>query len=150
AAIAADEAIRQKVGIKGFADLLKAYELASHMSAYGTLQELDVLAIAARVNGLDLIDYRHTPVTFPNMTVAPHHSIIPNAMRSMFALVKFIGSSHPDDANVIDSTVDGWIKNFLDIHPFIDGNGRTAWILRTWLLNQWDYPFPLPNYYGEA
>lgn len=43
---------------------------------------------------------------------------------------------------------DRWIKDFLDVHPFVDGNGRTAWILRTWLMDEWSYPNVLPDYYA--
>lgn len=141
ALIAAKECIRQQVGIKGLADLIKTYELA-HENADRPPTEIDAFAIAARVNGRDLIDYRSTPVTFPDMTIAPHWSVVRDAMRSMF--------NYPANQYLINGRVDEtdeWIKNFLDIHPFGDGNGRTAWILRTWLLKQWDNPEELPDYY---
>ena len=48
-----------------------------------------------------------------------------------------------------DRVVDLYIKRFLDIHPFADGNGRTASILRNWLLNTMDDPTILPYYYGK-
>lgn len=150
ASIAADEAIRQKVGIEGFANLLKAYELASHMAAYGPSSEAQMLAVAARVNGRDMIEYRRTPVTFPNMTIAPHYSVIPNGMRRAFVLCPYVVWNCQGESDVKNSSVEEWVKNFLDIHPFIDGNGRTAWILRTWLLDQWEYPHPLPDYYDKV
>lgn len=42
-----------------------------------------------------------------------------------------------------------FIKQFLDIHPFADGNGRTASILRNWMLGTMHDPQPLPYYYGD-
>lgn len=52
---------------------------------------------------------------------------------------------HPADYR---NQVDERIKHLLDIHPWQDGNGRTASILRNWLLRQLDTPEPLPYYYG--
>ena len=42
------------------------------------------------------------------------------------------------------------VKMFLDIHPFADGNGRTASILRNRMLGTLNDPTPLPFYYGSA
>jgi hypothetical protein len=49
-----------------------------------------------------------------------------------------------------EAIVDPLIKSLLDIHPWVDGNGRTASILRNWMLNTLDNPQPLPYYYGAA
>lgn len=49
-----------------------------------------------------------------------------------------------------EETTDPIIKQLLDIHPWADGNGRTASILRNWMLGTLDDPTPLPYYYGEA
>jgi hypothetical protein len=46
--------------------------------------------------------------------------------------------------------IDSLIKQLLDIHPWADGNGRTASILRNWMLRQLDDPEPLPFYYGDT
>jgi len=46
--------------------------------------------------------------------------------------------------------VDSLIKQLLDIHPFADGNGRTASILRNRMLGTLNDPTPLPFYYGSA
>ncbi len=48
-----------------------------------------------------------------------------------------------------EKLVDDYIKQLLDIHPWADGNGRTASILRNWMLGTLDDPSPLPYYYGE-
>jgi hypothetical protein len=44
---------------------------------------------------------------------------------------------------------DLFIKNLLDIHPWADGNGRTASLLRNWMLGTLEDPEPLPYYYGK-
>lgn len=41
---------------------------------------------------------------------------------------------------------DSYIKQLLQIHPWADGNGRTASILRNWMLGTLDDPSPLPYY----
>lgn len=48
-----------------------------------------------------------------------------------------------------ESDVEMWIKYLLDIHPWADGNGRTASIVRNWMLGTMNNPTPLPYYYGE-
>lgn len=56
----------------------------------------------------------------------------------------------PPQNNEMVWEVDTHIKNLLDIHPWVDGNGRTASILRNWLLGTLQNPEPLPYYYGNA
>ena len=43
-----------------------------------------------------------------------------------------------------------WIRQFLVIHPFVDGNGRTALVLYNWLLGTLDDPQKYPDYFGES
>ena len=49
-----------------------------------------------------------------------------------------------------ESLADSYIKQLLDIHPWADGNGRTASILRNWMLGTLNDPSPLPYYYGNT
>lgn len=90
--------------------------------------------------------YRSTPVTFNEVVGGVHPDNIPRAMDSWMEWF-----NHEFDLVDRDgSRVDRVIMDFLDIHPFGDGNGRTAWLLRVWMLNQWDDPQPLPDYYGRT
>ena len=57
---------------------------------------------------------------------------------------------HESDLEPTLAEIDFLIKNLLDIHPWPDGNGRTASILRNWMLGTLDDPTPLPYYYGNA
>lgn len=43
-----------------------------------------------------------------------------------------------------------WYKRFEEVHPFIDGNGRTGKVLLAWLTETWDDPvFPPNDLFGE-
>lgn len=53
------------------------------------------------------------------------------------------------DTMPLEGNEDEFIKMLLDIHPWEDGNGRTASILRNWMLGTLDDPTPLPYYYGD-
>jgi hypothetical protein len=53
-------------------------------------------------------------------------------------------------ANEYEMYADQLIKQLLDIHPWADGNGRTASILRNWMLGTLNDPTPLPYYYGDV
>ena len=99
--------------------------------------------------------YRTTPVTFNGIVGGVPPQNIERAMKSWIHRFNddrywitsetfFLGQLPPDAT----SEVNRGIKEFLDIHPFSDGNGRLAWLLRVWLLDQWDDPQPLPDYYS--
>jgi fido (protein-threonine AMPylation protein) len=38
-----------------------------------------------------------------------------------------------------------WVKEFEEIHPFIDGNGRVGCILFNWIMGKLGDPLPLPK-----
>jgi hypothetical protein len=46
------------------------------------------------------------------------------------------------------SMVDQFIFALLKIHPWVDGNGRTASIIWNWMKKTLDYPKPLPDFFG--
>ena len=51
------------------------------------------------------------------------------------------------DAGEIDAL--SWYKRFEEIHPFIDGNGRTGKVMLNWLIDRWDDPlFPPKDLFG--
>lgn len=147
ALIAARECKRQGVGLDRLIGLLSACNEGHTLSVFGIApNEPDVLSLSGQIE-LGNVSYRTTPVTFADMSSAiPAHNV-PRAMAQLFDNVPLVPDWGYNDIHTKD--VDAWIKSFLDIHPFADGNGRTAWLMRTWLLDQWDYPESLPNYYGD-
>lgn len=80
--------------------------------------------------------FRTTPVLFDNM----QHGVAPLLLVN--AINQLCSNQH-------SLTTDEFVKEFLDIHPFTDGNGRVAFILHNLKNKTMDYPNPLPDYYGN-
>lgn len=145
------ECDRQQVGIDRVMMLADVYCDAMALAA-NTAQpfEFDFLereGLAYRIEPKNRGMYRRTPVFFADLSTAMAPSLIPSQMTKWWDRIQWLwvnceGDLHRDD-------VDEMIREFLVIHPFQDGNGRIAWLLRVWLLNQWDYPEPLPNYFPQ-
>lgn len=135
---AARECIRQEVGLHELASLLDAYNFSFE---HDYLDHYVILSIAGIVDKRNK-GYRKIPVTFKNGgSAASPDSIFP-AMDRLISCVKNVEGFE-------DLTYE-WVKAFLSIHPFIDGNGRTAWVLYNWLMHKKDYPNPLPDFkFGE-
>lgn len=139
ATVAAGECVRQRVGFRRLTYLLGAYDYALFTAATARPRKPlrgDALHLAGMIEPTKAAQYRTTPVTFQNGGTAAHHSQIERTMFRMFNLL---------DA---DTDPDEFTKAFLDVHPFADGNGRTAWVLWNWLRGTLHYPDPLPDFYG--
>lgn len=141
------ECDRQHVGEDRQEMLYKAYNtVRSHSVLMDRLYEDILQTIAVSIEPSNKGQYRTTPVTFNGVVggVSPEH--IPG---NMMAWIQWFNAELALWTEIELSNADSIIKEFLDIHPFIDGNGRTAWLLRVWMLDQWNDPQPLPDYYGE-
>jgi len=138
AAACAKECERQRVGLRELNRLITAYQFAVHHhdSLSKPLSELTMRTIAATIDPNINGQYRSIPVTFANGGTAASPETIPDTMNRMFELL---------DEN---TDVDEFIKAFLQVHPFVDGNGRTAFILYNWLKGTLNNPLPLPDYFG--
>ena len=137
--LCARECIRQHVGLDRVAFLLTAYYTALKMNKDGLPTLENIIELSGIIEPVDAGKIRHIPVTFANGTRAVAPNDVPLAIERLF--------EHGLDENNTD--VDFFVKSFLDIHPFQDGNGRTAFILYNWLNKSLDKPLTLPNYYGE-
>lgn len=78
--------------------------------------------------------YRTVPVRIAGSTV-----VMPNALKVPELMRDFISWLHKSDAHPLTLAIDGHFK-FVSIHPFVDGNGRTARLLMNLLLMQAGYP----------
>lgn len=147
AQVAARECVRQWVGLDRLVYLLHAYRIAYGYAQAGfTVSTLRVGLLAEMIEPSNGGEYRRVPVGFVNAgSCAPVEDVEPR-MKELFSWADEMSAVGHVDGYVL--TPDGWIREFLWVHPFTDGNGRTAWVLRTWLLDQWDEPEPLPDYFG--
>lgn len=144
-----DEYIRSEVKRQmstDFEGMTKALNFAlakSRIHPVPTEHELMMLAMyvewTSRVNELNWRDnnYRTTPVTIGGKVTGTKADLIPRAMNRMMHLLD--EHTDPDEA----------AKMLVEIHPWADGNGRTASIFRNWLMGTLDDPEPLPYYYGH-
>lgn len=131
----ATECIRQQVGVESLADLIQAYGASMLMSVRPTPTEADVHRLAGIVNGFTpLLRYRLAPATFASSRAGLGAEEIPDAMSRLFAYLD-------EDTDPAE-----FVRAFLSIHPFSDGNGRTAFILYNWLSNTLDHPQALPDF----
>lgn len=131
------EALKNTDDLDAFARFCHAYDFAQEVS--GSFPSEDQIHTIANLIEPSVVQgYRQTPVYFADLNMGMHHDSIPTAMRTLVeALPSVDGIKEIDEA----------IKHFLIIHPFRDGNGRTAFILRTWLMGNWDHPNQLPDYF---
>lgn len=134
----ANECHNQGSGEKSVARMVEAYnEAIRYWKAYGTFVSESLICKLARIiDPRNDRGYRTTPVTFEDCgySVAPQH-----IQRQMELLLE----------NGNSQTLDEFVKRFLEIHPFVDGNGRVAAILYNFLDGMLEAPQSLPVYFGE-
>lgn len=143
------ECDRQLVGKEERGYLLEAYRWAEIRKM--PLTEDFLAKLARMIEPSNGGQYRHLPVTFHGIVggVEPREIWYVMQRWIQFFNVEYDTWKEHPDSHWREIHADAVIKEFLNIHPFSDGNGRTAWLLRVWMLNQWDDPQPLPDYYGE-
>lgn len=139
------ECLRQQVGLRELGHLVHAYADAMRVSAsvgsVGEELEQTLQATHATVDGggLGKGSYRRTPVAFADGgDAAPAVEIA----RLVQALCRAWAEGE------ITST-DEFCKELLAIHPWTDGNGRTAFIVYNLLGGTLHAPQPLPDYFGS-
>lgn len=146
--VVAGEAARQQTDINGCLQLLQAYKFG-YRYREDSINANYIYSLATIIDPVNEYgQYRRTPVTFANGGFAVDWDLIPTAMDQWFGMV-----NDPPDYLVSlggDKLREYQVAEFLRIHPFRDGNGRIAWILRTRFYDNWESPDPLPKYFpGE-
>lgn len=147
---AAVECERQQVGIRQLGYLLNAH---AHACFYGMRTPGDIISLAVKVEPYkNLHGFRKTPVTFQNGGSSAMASEISRLVDQLCESVHMfiIDPSAEDLAHSMavtkDQLLNALVKEFLWIHPFVDGNGRVAWLLYNYLMGTLDNPLPLPDF----
>jgi excisionase family DNA binding protein len=116
----------------------KAIDFVEALVSKPSIEEIDVLNLHALI--LDRIDpqnagfYRRGAVRISGTTYTPPNAAkVPALMREVYSLLKAKGGEPIGTAARIH-------QKFVDIHPFVDGNGRTARLLLNLHLMRNGYP----------
>lgn len=141
----AEEVKRQLAGPQAVADMFVGWQYAAQNPPNSVtndpkyletfIRSLDAYILGGRKG--EVAAYRTVPVYFGLSEVAMSWRNVPRAMESLCKA-----------ANDVEPSV--FVFEFLTIHPFLDGNGRTAAILLNWLCKRMGNPLPLPDYFQES
>lgn len=132
---AVSECVRQRVtDLKFVGNIVAALALAeSRGLTPSTITIDDVKDVGKAVAPASAGWWRKTPVTFASGGSAASAQNVPRLMGNLVEMGR-------------DLSTDEWVKEFLDIHPWEDGNGRTAAVLQV----AFDGVLrPLTNHYGK-
>lgn len=136
---AISECIRQQTGPQEVENLLMALEYAQAQRKLFVFPQLvDVKTIASIIEPFKAAKYRQTPVVFNQGEVPLKWEHIERQMQLLF-----------NNIELILMPIDDFIKRLLVIHPWEDGNGRTASIVYNWFKDSLEDPMSLPYYFGE-
>jgi len=131
------ESERQHTDAAGPTRMLKAWE---YLKESDDLTLDDIVALGTILEPKNNGKFRSVPVTF-NQESRP--ALAPELVdRQMILWFDNVFKNE-------EYTTDEKMKMFLDIHPFLDGNGRVASLLYNYLNENLDNPVPLPYYYGN-
>ena len=136
----AHETERQSGTVREALGMYRAWKYAAGMNDYNLrINEGDLLNWAHLINGTT--DYRKVPAVFNQGRPAIAAENIPNAMARLLDAIR--------DPQV-GLTPDHYTREFLEIHPFADGNGRVGSLLWNYLRGSIHNPEPMPYFFGES
>jgi len=126
--------------IKNHAEALNLVHEISKNKKTNELTEYDLLAIHSIIlNGINDFEagkYRNVRVRISgSMTIPPNHLKVSELMTEMFDQIQ--SYAKPEEA--LDLAIESHYK-LVTIHPFVDGNGRTARLLLNLILLQNNFP----------
>lgn len=139
----AEECRRQESGEVSVARMVRAYSDACEWSLeLGRKPDETYLMMLA--NAIEPVknrwageenNYRRVTVSFANGNLAIDPYTVPFAMGSLMLHGDLLMKENPE----------GWVHEFLRIHPFLDGNGRVAAIVWNWLNGTLKNPVVYPE-----
>lgn len=113
--------------------IIQRIESKEHKITERTIMDLH-RRILNKIDDTNAGRYRTVSVRIAGSTV-----IMPNAMKIPELMEEFVLWLHKSDKHLLTLAIDAHLK-FVSIHPFVDGNGRTARLLMNLLLMQAGYP----------
>lgn len=134
---AVSECVRQQTGPQEVQYLLAGLyyaQIERKVSQRPGLYQINTLA--SIIEPVKAADYRRTPAVFNQGEPALNAEHIPRQMTLLVDNMKHL-------------LVDEFVKELLRIHPWADGNGRTASVVWNWMNDSLEDPKPLPYYFGE-
>lgn len=144
--VAVEECRRQQVGVRELGALLLAWDQANLLARAGYLPtESFVRDLAAVIEPRNKNGYRRTPVTFSNGGSSASADSLTEAMWRWADSIQILSESPegflPEDARALT-------RHLLWMHPWEDGNGRTAWVVFNWLTGNLvrGQAVPLPDF----
>lgn len=153
---AAGECDRQKTDPSGVYFMLNAWDWAVGTALLRRVPSaLDLCKMAQLIEPVKNItttselyfpNFRRTPVSFANMSTAIKAELVADAVQRLIDQVDLNDALESERAEIIDEIV----KALLDIHPWVDGNGRVMSIVHNWLSGTLLTPHELPYYYGTS
>ena len=113
--------------------VMQRIDTRKHDISENTILDMHKL-ILQKIDDTNAGRYRTVSVRIAGSTV-----IMPNAMKVPELMGNFISWLHTTDDHPLTVAIDAHLK-LVSIHPFVDGNGRTARLLMNLLLMQAGYP----------
>ena len=116
----------------------RAYSFLRTINHERSLTKNDIITVNALIRNENVTDYRSTEV------VAKGDSYLGRYAFSAF--VPSLMSNWILDINEVNTNIEKIVKRFIDIHPFTDGNGRTAKLLGFYM-SKWSWKNFLTYYF---
>lgn len=135
------ESERQSATLEETINMVEAWRYVRDFQSFPNIAT--IAHIAYLINGTRTT--RTMPAVFNQGRPALDARLIPRALTRWHEYAPQALAASDD----LNETVDEFTKEFLEIHPFADGNGRVASLLYNYMRGTIMDPAPLPYYYGE-